>query len=248
MGSWDWEATDSLEDDPRFGCSATATSDENVDCVHHIEADDRGLTKNKITKIISIFLLRLEKILHVKVFKVKVSARWVTHVLASEQKHIYLITSLGNLRLSATDPVDFFERFLSQRKENNEFSGNSTPPLLQRRPWSLSSTEKMITTVLRDAKSIRFLWLWGFIWASAALNVFVILSSSVNFERIILIEVIDWEGLSGTAWFCLEIVCSSCCFSWLTFGKCLKTFTFRWGCRCVIFSRYFDKLGWWLCC
>ena len=38
---------ESLEDDPRFGCPASATTQENINCVYHTAMDDRHLTHLK---------------------------------------------------------------------------------------------------------------------------------------------------------------------------------------------------------
>lgn len=45
---------ESLEDDPRFECPATATSRENIACVNHMMMDGRHLTVNEIVNVVSI--------------------------------------------------------------------------------------------------------------------------------------------------------------------------------------------------
>ena len=45
---------ESLEDDPRSRRSATATTREHIDRVHHMAMDDRCLTVNQITNVVVI--------------------------------------------------------------------------------------------------------------------------------------------------------------------------------------------------
>ena len=45
---------ESLEDDPRAGCPASAATKENIDCVHHMVMDDRCLTVNQIADDVAI--------------------------------------------------------------------------------------------------------------------------------------------------------------------------------------------------
>ena len=45
---------ESLEDDPRSGHPSTATTQENIDCIHKMVMDDRYLTVNHIANVISI--------------------------------------------------------------------------------------------------------------------------------------------------------------------------------------------------
>ncbi|XP_029658129.1 uncharacterized protein LOC115232378 [Octopus sinensis] len=55
---------ESVEDDPKSGRPATATSEESNGRVHPIAMDDRGLTINQFASAIRISLDRPENILH----------------------------------------------------------------------------------------------------------------------------------------------------------------------------------------
>ena len=44
----------SLEDDPRLGRPFTATTQENMDCIHQMVMDDRRLDVNHIANVMSI--------------------------------------------------------------------------------------------------------------------------------------------------------------------------------------------------
>ena len=45
---------ESLEDDPRSRCPVIATTQENIDCVHHMVMDDRRLNVNQIANAVGI--------------------------------------------------------------------------------------------------------------------------------------------------------------------------------------------------
>ena len=55
---------ESLEDDPRSGRPATATTQENIDRVHHMVMDDRRLSVNQIANTVVISRERVGNILH----------------------------------------------------------------------------------------------------------------------------------------------------------------------------------------
>ena len=65
---------ESLEDDPRSGRPATATTQENINRVHHMVMDDRRLTVNQIANTVGISRERVENILHKELDMSKVSA------------------------------------------------------------------------------------------------------------------------------------------------------------------------------
>ena len=104
----------SLEDDPRSGCPATATSEENIDRVHLMVMDDRRLTVSHIANAIGISHERVENILHKELGMSKVSGRWVPRLLTPDQRHTRLVMSLANLKSFEADPADFIERFITQ--------------------------------------------------------------------------------------------------------------------------------------
>ena len=98
---------ESLEDDPRSGRPATATTQENIECVHHMVMDDRRLTVNQIANTVGISRERLGNILHKELDMSKVSARWVPRLLTSDLKHTRLVMSQANLAVFEADPVSF---------------------------------------------------------------------------------------------------------------------------------------------
>lgn len=65
----------SFEYDSRSGRPAPATSEENVDRVHHMVIDDRRLTRNQIANSISLYCEEFENILHNVLGMMKVCTR-----------------------------------------------------------------------------------------------------------------------------------------------------------------------------
>ena len=64
---------ESLEDDPGSGRPSTATTQENIDCIHQMVMSDRRLTISHLANVISIFRERVENILNNKLGMSKVS-------------------------------------------------------------------------------------------------------------------------------------------------------------------------------
>ena len=64
---------ESLEDDPRSGRPATATTQENIDHVHHMVMDDRRLTVNQTANAVGISCEQTENIWHYELGMSKVS-------------------------------------------------------------------------------------------------------------------------------------------------------------------------------
>ncbi|CAI9733412.1 Hypothetical predicted protein [Octopus vulgaris] len=152
---------ENLEDDSRSGRPATATTEENIDRVHHMVMDDRQLTINQIANAIRISRERVENILHKELGMLKVSARWVPRLLTSDQKDTRLITSRENLALFEADPADFLERFLTQGEcwvhhfepETKEL----TSPPAPKKAKNISPAGKVMASVFWDAKGIVFI-------------------------------------------------------------------------------------------
>ena len=105
---------ESLEDDPRSGCPVSATTQENIDHVHHMVMDDRCLTVNQKADAVAISCKRVKNILHQELGMLKVSARWVPRLLIPAQKHTKLVMSQANLTFFETNPNSFLEHFLTQ--------------------------------------------------------------------------------------------------------------------------------------
>ena len=88
---------ESLEDDPRSGHPASATTQKNIDHVYHMVMDDRCLTVNQIAYAVAIFHERVENILHQELGMSKVSGQWVPCLLTPAQKHTWLVMLQTNL-------------------------------------------------------------------------------------------------------------------------------------------------------
>ncbi|XP_029639711.1 protein GVQW3-like [Octopus sinensis] len=90
---------ESLVADSRSGSPATATTEENIDCIHHMVMDNKRLTIDQIPNVISISCERIENILHNEHGMTKVSARWAPCLVTPDQKSPSLIKSLEYLIL-----------------------------------------------------------------------------------------------------------------------------------------------------
>lgn len=158
---------ESLEDDPRSGRPASASTQENIDRVHHMVMDDRRLTVNQIADAVAISRERVENILHKELGMSKVSARWVPRLLTPDQKHTRLVMSQANLVLLEADPDSFLERFLTQdecwvhhfeaetKRQSMQWKHPSSPP--PKKAKVVSSAGKVMASVFWDAKGIVFI-------------------------------------------------------------------------------------------
>ena len=108
--------SESLEDDPRSGRPAKATTQENINRVHHMVMDDWRLTVNQIANAEGISQERVINILHNELGMSKVSAWWVPLHLTPDQKHTRLVMSQANLALFEADPAIFFFFYISSPK------------------------------------------------------------------------------------------------------------------------------------
>ena len=104
----------SLEDDPRSGRPATATTPEVIDCVHQIVMGDRRLTISHIAKEVGISHERVENILYKELGISKVSARCVPLLLTPNQKRIRMVMSQPTLAIFEPNPDGFCKRFVTQ--------------------------------------------------------------------------------------------------------------------------------------
>ena len=155
---------ESLEDDPRPGRPVTATTQENVDHVHHMVMDDRRITVNQVASSVGISRERVENILHNELGMSKVSARWVPRLLTPDQKHTRLAMSQANLALFEADPASFLERFITQdecwvhhfeaetKRQSMQWKHPSSPP--PKKAKVVSSAGKVMASVFWDAKGI----------------------------------------------------------------------------------------------
>ena len=115
MQKWAAEFTrgqKSLEEDPRSGRPATATTPEVIDRVYQIVMGDRRLTISHMAKEVGISRERVENILHKELGKV--SARCVLRLSALDQKCIRMVMSRANLAIFEVNADDFSKRFVAQ--------------------------------------------------------------------------------------------------------------------------------------
>ncbi|XP_029634602.1 uncharacterized protein LOC115210258 [Octopus sinensis] len=146
---------ENLKDNPRLGRPAIATTQENIDRVHHMVMNDRRLNVNQIANAIGISRERVENILHNELSTPKVSIRWVPRHLTPDQKYTRQVISQANLALFEANPAGFLERFLTQdecwvhhfqpetkRQSVAEGKHPSSPP--PRALWSSSTRRKAI--------------------------------------------------------------------------------------------------------
>ncbi|XP_014787070.1 uncharacterized protein LOC106881262 [Octopus bimaculoides] len=96
---------ESLDDDLRFGYRATATTEEILDCIHHMLVDDRRLSIIQIASAISKSCERVENTLHNELSMTKVSAQWGARCLTPDQERTRLITTQQNLILFEAEPA-----------------------------------------------------------------------------------------------------------------------------------------------
>lgn len=104
---------DSVEDDPRSGRPATATTKDNLDLALQMVMQDRRISCRQIAERLGISLERADNILTNELGFAKVSARWVPRLLTPEQKRIRWTVSKSNLELFEADEDNFLARFIT---------------------------------------------------------------------------------------------------------------------------------------
>ena len=135
---------ESLEDDPRSGRPASASTQENIDRVHHMVMDDRRLTVNQIADAVAISRERVENILHKELGMSKVSTRWVPRLLTPDQntpgwsccrQTWSFWRQIQTAFLNVSSPKMSVGSITSRQRPNgNRCSGNTPLLPLQRRP------------------------------------------------------------------------------------------------------------------
>lgn len=81
--SWKWH---------KFWTSATVTTEENINRLHHKLMGDMWFIINQMTITIGISRERIDNSLHNELGMTKVSAQWMIWLLKPNQKHNWLIT------------------------------------------------------------------------------------------------------------------------------------------------------------
>ena len=103
------QGREDVEDEERSGRPPTACSEENVELVRAVTAEDRRLTCEEVSETTGLSSASVFRILTNKLNKRKVFAKWVPHLLSEEQKAIRVQTSRANLRRLHRD-----ERFIGR--------------------------------------------------------------------------------------------------------------------------------------
>lgn len=154
----------SLEDDPREGRPKTATTPETIEKVHDIVLDDRRVKVSEIAEAVGISEERVRNILHNQLGMRKLCARWVPHLLTTDQKQMRKRLSQQSLDRFNRDPTDFVRRFVTM---DETWVHHYTPETKQQsKQWvevggsapkkakSIASAGKVMASVFWDAKGI----------------------------------------------------------------------------------------------
>ena len=105
-----------VEDDPRSGRPATATTKDNIDLAPKMVMQDRRISCRQVAERLRISIERADKILIKELGFSKVSARWVPSLLTPEQKSTRCIAFMGSLELFEADEDNFLARFITMDK------------------------------------------------------------------------------------------------------------------------------------
>lgn len=157
----------STSNEPRSGRPKTATTDEMVEKVHKMIKADRRLKVREIVEATGISNDSVYKIATEVLGMRKLSARWVPHLLSSEQKFDRLLCSQENLVLFQDNPKDFVRRLVTVDEtwihyytpETKEQSKQWTSPCepAPKKAKVVKSAGKVMATVFWDAQGILFI-------------------------------------------------------------------------------------------
>ena len=101
-----------VEDDPRSGRPAKATTKDNIDLVLKMVMQDRRISCRKVAERLGISIERAYKILTKELGFLKVSAKWISRLLTPEQKSTRCTVYMSNLGIFLSQ---FIFRNLGQR-------------------------------------------------------------------------------------------------------------------------------------
>ncbi|XP_015432649.1 PREDICTED: histone-lysine N-methyltransferase SETMAR-like [Dufourea novaeangliae] len=151
-------------DAPCSGRPKTATTPEIVDKIHDMVLADRRIKVREIVEAVSISYERVVHILHNELGLNKLSARWVPHLLNSEQKRVRAQMSADSLEVFKRNPTDFKRRFVTM---DETWIHHYTPETkIQSKQWIghgesvpkkakvIRSAGKVMASVFWDAKGI----------------------------------------------------------------------------------------------
>lgn len=104
---------ESFENEPSTGAPVTVTTDEFVEKVRSLVADDRRIKVREIAQEVGISKERVGFILHEKLSLSKVCARWIPKLLTNEQKQNRAQLSLALFHRFDADPGNFMQRIVT---------------------------------------------------------------------------------------------------------------------------------------
>jgi len=122
------DGNSSVEDAPRSGRPVSATDESVVEQVRNLVAEDRRVTVAEVSTEVGISSGSAWEILHNKLEKRKKCARWVPHVLTTEQKASRVSISSAHLRRFRREGNAFLNRIIT----GDETWIRSYEPLLKR--------------------------------------------------------------------------------------------------------------------
>ena len=102
-----------VEDEERSGQLQTACSDDNVELVHTLIAEDRRLTCEELSEKTGLSSASVFHILTQELNKTKLFVKWVPHLLSDEQKAIRVHTSRAHLHRFRREGQEFISRIVT---------------------------------------------------------------------------------------------------------------------------------------
>lgn len=155
---------ESIEDDCRSGRPASTTSEQMINAIHDMVMKNHRLTLIQISEAMDISTERVFHILKEELGFRKLCARWVPHLLNSEQKQLRVKLSEKHLAFFLKNKTDFKRRFITidetwiyhydplLRQQTAEWiqPGCSAP---KQPKWSKSS-KKVMASIFWDSKGI----------------------------------------------------------------------------------------------
>ena len=105
-----------VEDDPRSGRPATATTKDNINLALKMVMQDGRISCRQIAERLGISIEQADKILTKELGFSKVSATWVPRLLTPEQNSTRCTVSMGNLALFEANEDNFLARFITMDK------------------------------------------------------------------------------------------------------------------------------------
>ena len=149
-----------VEDDPRSGRPATATTKDNIDLALKMVMQDRRISCRQVVERLWISIERADKILTKELGFSKVSERWVLRLLTPEQKSTRCTVTMGNLELFEADEDNFLARFITMdetwvhhyqpetKEQSKHWKHTSCPPL--KKAKVVRSAGKVMASVFWD--------------------------------------------------------------------------------------------------